>query len=294
MNFESFDIIRYLQEKKIPYSTEGKNVTSNWIEVNCPFCSDPSFHLGISPTKKLSCWICGTKGSIVKYVQEIENCGIGKAHKIIEKYQDRTLSWLYTKKVEKSESVFLPKSAKKLSQIHKNYLTKRKFDPEYLERKYDLLGCNEIGEFKFRIIIPVYYQNQLVTFLGRDITGKSPVRYKNCPVEKSVMPTKSVLYNLDSIRKTAVIVEGVTDVWRIGEGAIATFGTQYTKAQLALLIGLKRVFILFDSEAQEEGNRLAYDLSVIIPSVETISLPQGDPAELDEESVKFLRKELNL
>jgi hypothetical protein len=102
------------------------------------------------------------------------------------------------------------------------------------------------------------------------------------------------LYNLDSVRKTVVIVEGVTDVWRIGDGAVATFGTQYTKAQLALLIGIKRAFVMFDAEAEEEGSRLAYDLSAIVPFVDIINLREGDPASLSEEGVKYLRKDIGL
>jgi DNA primase len=293
---QSFDLIKYLQEKNIEYQTEGKNVSEGWTEVNCPFCQDLSFHLGISPDLKLNCWICGTKGNITKYIQEIERCSYNFAQRITEKYQDRTLKYLDKKERQSSSFVKLPTSAKPLQKIHKDYLINRNFDPDFLEKKYDLLGCSEIGDYKFRIIVPIYLENKLVTFIGRDVTNKSKLRYKNCPVEQSILPTKSVLYNLDSVNKKMVIVEGVTDVWRIGDGCVATLGTQYTKKQLSLLLGIKQAFILFDQGAEEQADRLAFDLSIIVPKVEVLSLNRftGDPASLSTKEVNYLRKDLGL
>ncbi len=292
---ETFDLIRYLQDKGIEYQTEGKNVTEGWVEVNCPFCSDPSYHLGISPSKKLSCWICGTKGAVTKYIQEIEKCSHGFAQKIIEKYQDRELSHQNIKEREPASFVKLPKSAKPLQKIHQEYLIKRNFDPDFLEKKYDLLGCGELGDFKFRIIIPVFLNNKLITYVGRDVTETQKIKYKNLSIEKSILPTKSVVYNLDSVRDKVIIVEGVTDVWRLGDGAVATFGTEYTKKQLTLFAGIKRAFVFFDNDALDKADRLAYDLTTLIKSVEVVrfdTTDKMDPADLDQKTADGLKKEL--
>ena len=44
---ESFDVLEFLDDRGIPYVTEGKNVSYGWAEINCPFCpdGDPSEHL---------------------------------------------------------------------------------------------------------------------------------------------------------------------------------------------------------------------------------------------------------
>lgn len=295
MSIEAFDIQAYLDDKKISYATEGKNVSSGWINVQCPFCSDQTNHLGISPSRKISCWICGIRGSVTKYIREIEQCSESYANTIIAKYQDRSLAYLDKKERTRNSKIILPKSAiVELPKLHQNYLIKRGFDPDYLSKKYDLLACSELGDYKWRIIVPIYYQNEMVTFTARDITGKAAQKYKNLPVEKSVMSTKEVLYNLDFANKVAVIVEGVFDAWRIGDGAVATIGTKYTKKQISHLIGFKKAFIMFDSDAKDWGLKLAEDMAAVVPSVEQIELSEGDPADLSEEDVKYLRKDIGL
>ena len=56
-----FDVISFLEEYNIDYTTSGKNVTSGWVEINCPFCGDdPSYHMGVNLSSGLyHCWICG-------------------------------------------------------------------------------------------------------------------------------------------------------------------------------------------------------------------------------------------
>ena len=67
MDLSQVDTKALLDDLGIDYKLSGKNVTSGWIEVNCPFCGDPSYHLGISPTNLFHCWRCGEKGNLIKY-----------------------------------------------------------------------------------------------------------------------------------------------------------------------------------------------------------------------------------
>jgi DNA primase len=91
-----------------------------------------------------------------------------------------------------------------------------------------------------------------------------------------------------------VIVEGIFDAWRIGSGAVATFGTRYTHEQLLLLRGMKRAFILYDADAIPIAHKLAHDLSSIVTQIEVLELSEGDPDNLKEDDVRALRKDLNL
>ena len=63
MNFQDFDIINYLENREIDYHKAGeKNVGKGWININCPFCDDPSWHLGINlKSKFFNCYICEQK-----------------------------------------------------------------------------------------------------------------------------------------------------------------------------------------------------------------------------------------
>ena len=54
-------------------------------------------------------------------------------------------------------------------------------------------------------------------------------------MEKSVVNYKDILYNMDRVQgEKVVVVEGITDVWRMGDGFVASFGTTLTSAQINL------------------------------------------------------------
>jgi len=297
MNIENFDTIKYLESKEIEYHTRGKNVTRGWTNINCPFpqCDDPSWHCGISPQKLFNCYICSEKGDVVKLVKQIENCSWYQAKNIIEQFSEDLTVDLKKEDIRYSSKIDhlnLPKISLSLPcLIHKNYLIKRNFDPDYLTKKYKLRFCYNIGEWKFRIIIPFYFDNKLITWSGLDVSGKAEIKYKHLSNEKSIVPIKKTLYNIDSISEgdSIIIVEGITDVWRLGEPAIATMGIQYTQEQVEMILNKKpsKVIVLFDSEdkAIKQAERLANQLSLFISDVNVIELDEGDPCDLSEQKI---------
>jgi hypothetical protein len=96
------------------------------------------------------------------------------------------------------------------------------------------------------------------------------------------------------VEDTALVLEGVTDVWRMGDGAVATMGDKWTSKQLHLLKNLKRCFILFDAEeeAQENADKLGHNLSITVPDVHVLGLEYGDPADISPDDAKSIRKEI--
>jgi len=294
----AFDIIAYLQDRGITHSLSGENVSSGWVGVNCPFCEDQLNHLGINLSSKLfSCWKCGAKGSVVKYIQRVENCSWAEAYNILRKYIDRFYSFTTPPKEIRTTEIhtYIKKFGSELPDAHRNYLIKRNFDPDYIAKKYNLLAAHMVGDFRYRIIAPIYMNFELVSFVGRDITGQGDPRYKNCPDSISTIPVKSCLYNIDSSRKNSVIVvEGITDVWRMGDDTVGLFGVQYTIHQIRLLSKFQRVFVMLDSEALDVANKLASDLSSVVKEVEVLQLSEGDPAELPPTEVAKLKYELNI
>lgn len=295
MDFSSFDIFQYLDTKTIPYLESGKNISSGrWIGINCPFCDDPSNHLGINlQSKNFSCFKCGMKGNIILLIQEISQVPIQKAFQIFYQFQDKSLSYLDKEEIPTNYGMSLPKGcSKNFAGIFTNYLLSRNFNPQELIKEYDLYCCHTIGDFKFRIIAPVYYQYELITYTGRDVTGNAKSKYLHCSNEESIIPIKNTLYNIDSIKDKAIIVEGITDVWKLGKGSIATFGTQHTKKQLALLSGIDKVYILFDAEASKEAENLANNLLCITKKVDVLYLEKGDPADMFPLEALKLKKKL--
>ena len=295
MNLEAIDIIAYLEDKNIPFRTEGKNVTIGWTNINCPWCSDPSHHLGISPSNLYHCWRCGAKGSVINIIMEVEKSSYKSAQLIAEEYSDYSISEQAPEKPYLSRCS-LPPEATELQSIHKEFLGNRQFNPNFLTEKYHLKACYLTGDYKYRIIVPVILNKKIVNFVGIDITGQANQKYKNCKNETSVIPMKHLLYNIDSVLDTALIVEGVTDVWRLGDGTVAVMGMEYTQEQILLLHQrkIRKAVVMFDSEllAIKKANKLANALSVVIPIVEVIELELGDPADLPEEEVLELREKI--
>jgi len=290
VNIQNFDIVSYLQSRGIFYKTSGKNVSSGWVGINCIHCIDPSTHLGINLSSKIySCFKCGAKGNVLKLIQEIEGVHYKEALKILGEFE----GVFVPEKVKQYQSkAKLPAEAtKEFLSSHLNFLISRKYDPAEVIEKYDLWATGPEGDYRLRIIVPIFMNQRLVSFVGRDITGKQKVAYKNASENYSIKDPKKCLYNADSVlQNKAIVVEGVFDAWRIGAGAVATFGKQYTHEQVLLLKGLKRVFVLYDADAMDSSEKLSYDLSSVVSDVVVLTLDVGDPDDMTEDDIKHLRK----
>jgi len=165
-----------------------------------------------------------------------------------------------------------------------------------LTKKWKLQGTGPIGSYKHRIIAPVYLGGVLVSFQGRDITDKAPLKYKACEMEKETIHHKHILYGIDEVPfDTIIIVEGLFDVWRLGPGAVATFGVSTTIQQVKMMLRYPRRIVMFDNpsidpQAGIEAEKLARILSQKPGSTEIIELNEWkDPAEMpDEEAEKLM------
>lgn len=298
IDLDLFDPMAYLDARGVDYTSSGsKNVSTGWIGTTCRWCGDRTNHLGINLTsKKISCFKCGKKGNVLTLVMAVDNCSFNTAKRTVLEFSTVDFAYLVRKERLHAQNTLFPTGIQdKFLPMQDQFLLKRRYDREFLQKKYDIMPMGPtLDDWKFRIIIPVYEKHQLVTYVGRDVTGKLEIPYKNAPIEKSVIQAKHSLYNFDSIRDTAIVVEGIMDVWRIGNGAVCSFGTQYTKEQILKLVGLKRIFVLYDADAPAEADRLSFDLTAVCRNVEVILLDEGDPDNLHEDDVWALRRELGL
>lgn len=288
-----FDVISYLDSRGIDYVTSGKNVAPGWVGMKCMHCNDQSNHFGVNiATGSFSCFRCGVKGNVIKLITVIDDCSYPQARSLADEFQTGDIRKKETARVT---TLALPKFVKKpLPKSHRKYLENRGFDPDLLTEKYDLYGCEQGGKFQFRIIIPVYQQQNLVTYTARAIVDNAALRYKNCPVQESLTSIKDCLYGIDNANKSVVVVEGVFDAWRIGDGACATFGTKVTSEQIRLLSQFKNVFIMMDSEAVNEAEKLSCSLTGIVDHVEIIHISVKDPCEMSDADVRSLKKDLHI
>lgn len=287
-----FDVRQYLNDKGIPFYKEGRNVTSGWIELNCPFCRyispDPSHHLGISSKNLCNCWRCGPH-SIIDLIKEYEDCNFFEAKEIVKQYQTHVLVQEESKP-KFTGTVQLPKE---IDWTYKDqmlsYLRSRRF-PDSIVEKYQLAPCGRHGDFRFKIIIPVIVNEELVTFTSRDYTGKSELKKKHLPG----IDIKQFLYNVDNYTGGKLFIfEGPPAVWRVGDNSVATFGTIVTDNQILAIVNLNpsETLICFDMEpvAQKQAAQLQLRLSHYLNNVYNIELPITDPDMLTKEQVQELR-----
>lgn len=293
-----FDAIKFCDDYSVEYSVEGsKNVSAGWIGLRCPFCGDTSNHLGIEISSgRCFCWKCGGKRleSVLRKI--VPTCNISD---IITNY-----SWGTTEVKTKTENkhnlkeIVIPGEIP-LAKVYREYLSNRQFDPVYLEQKYELRYGKPYSKYEYRLIIPVKYKNRYVSFQTRRVFNNKSIRYKNCKIEDSVIQNKNTCYNLDNCKKRyAIGVEGVTDVWRIGDDSFATFGTSFTNKQLLTIKNhFDTVYWLYDpgEESEKKARNAASKLSALGLNAEIIKIDGiNDPGSMKEELVIELKKELRL
>jgi hypothetical protein len=92
-----------------------------------------------------------------------------------------------------------------------------------------------------------------------------------------------------------VFVEGATDVWRLGVGAVAVLGIDWKKEQVAILKNFSRRFVMFDPEplAQKRAEKLAESLSLYGGETEVITGLKCDPGDLPQDEADQIMKELS-
>lgn len=300
-----FDILRFCEDNEIDYSTTGKNVSEGWVNVQCPFCNDPSQHLGFdTETSKIFCWRCGGKKltDFLIWTLKIEHTspyGI-PLPEIIKKYQtDKSENEIpfFEREEKQQKEIQLPIGSYQPStnrnwnnfEGYGSYLKHRGFDTNEIIWDWFIYFGGPIGQFKHRIIIPIYHNNILVSYTGRDITGKQEPKYLTLYGSN----IKDYLYGYSYCKDSVIVVEGCLDAWRIGRGkAVATFGTQCSIAQLRLLKKFKKVGVLFDKDAQDQAIKIVNHL--ILLRVEAYILPLAlgakDPAEMTTEQAGMIVK----
>ena len=242
------------------------------MTIHCPCCPDndpdPSRHGNLNPADgSYSCWRCkGSHPSVV--IARAAHISVQVASDLIRKYTTGVAS-VKREEVKMANSITLPGSYTPLD-IHRNYLEGRGFDVGELKFYHGIkfTGMMEKWEgmnWQFRVIIPVFdRQNRLVSFQGRDVTGKQD-RYLFPPKEKQVRDCKTLLYGAELCGKkdALLVVEGVMDAWKLGAGAVCTFGSSVTQEQVLEMSHWRRVFLAFDNEpaAVQHARDVANQLS---------------------------------
>jgi hypothetical protein len=140
---------------------------------------------------------------------------------------------------------FAPGRCIKVTELPSNHdalrflIGERQFSREVLDY-YGVGYCVEsnprFAAAQDRIIIPVWFRGEYAGWQAR-FAGEPTMSWMPKYYTMDGMAKSRLLYNFDrAVHKPfVVVVRGVTDVWRIGDWAVATFGTTLTPDQHALI-----------------------------------------------------------
>lgn len=322
----NFSWQRFCDDRGIRYLTSGAHTSKGNIEIACPLCNDGAERMGLKldPRKPYySCWRNPEHSgrNPVRLIALLLHCSYAEAENIVaaadasSKIDDyeAVAAGIYSEKAPPAETQE-PEVLKMPSEFHHfsdrggdayfEYLRSRGFNyPDEFADRYDLRFCR-IGYFSLRIVLPVYWRQQLVSWTARDITGKTELRYRTLSSDAktakhqgatgpALLPLKSVVYNGDKARaggRTLFVCEGPFDALKIDwyakeDHAVAVFGMPERKQLVALFelaLGFDRVAVVLDLGAQGSALTLAADLDGCGRPVKTLQLLGGvkDPGVL--------------
>ncbi len=283
-------------EHGIEYRTEGQHhhVRRGWIGVDCCYCSPHSgkFRLGINLSKGFAnCWTCGGKRLI-----DVTSRLTGLASPVVARML-ADLSLLPSQRnvpTGHTGHLRLPSGLEPLGKVHRGYLRKRGFDPNSIEKLWNIKGISLSGSrLDWRVWIPIIHRGQTVSWTTRSV-GNNSMRYVTAKPEEESIRAKTLLYGGDYVRNAVVVCEGPLDAWRLGPGAVATMGLAVSLSQTYRLGRIPSRTICFDNEpeAQKRAERLAKTLEPLPGVTHVIRIESGkDVAEADSEEVEQIRNQ---
>ena len=177
------------------------------------------------------------------------------------------------------------------------FLANRHYDVDEVWEKYGVVFCDQYpvqrGTKRYdwlagRIFIPTGDGGWQARAIG---SAGGQLKYFSCPGWKK----SKCVYNIEEAKKCgttfAVLMEGVTDVWRAGGPSIDIFGKSISQQQVTMIAqNWETVAVALDPDAAEDHKqadassvrRTIRSLSRMVKNVFMVHLPDGrDPSECD-------------
>lgn len=280
-----------LNEYNVPTRSEGhEHCRPGWIQIDCPFCSPGwgHFRMGYNiPGNYVNCWTCG-RHSLYDTILELTGVTKGVAARLLRGLE---VERNYTVEKKERGTLVIPKGVGPMKNAHRKYLKGRGFVPEDIERIWDVKGISISSTLSWRLFIPVIYRGDVVSWTTRSIDDKHSQRYISASPEQEAIDHKTLLYGEDYCRYTVIICEGPTDVWRVGPGAVCTFGTAFSQAQLIRLSKYNKRVVCYDNspDAQARATKLVNLLEPFSGMTYNVVLDADDPGSASDEEVEELR-----
>jgi len=275
----------------------GKSTARGNQAYHCPFChhSKPKLEVNFTDGQKnpWHCWVCNKKGTnlvtLLKQAKAPEDkIAEIKKHVSYKDYRDNT---------KKVEAINLPKEFKPLLELTKSdikgrqalaYLKKRGVSKADILR-YNIGYCDG-GVYDYMIIIPSYsHEGSLNYFVARNYNPHSPVKYKNPPMSKDVVPFE-LFINWSS---PLILVEGMFDALAVKRNAIPLLGKHIQRELMKKIVTseVKKIYIALDQDAQKDALKFCEQLLNEGKEVYLVNMQEKDPSEMGFSEITKLIQE---
>lgn len=284
------NVTEILETLGIPYRKHGEHhhVTSQFVGVDCPWCSPSSgkYKLGISEYLTCTCWTCGRQN-----IRSVLTTASGRSYheiaELLNKVERRE-----RKEVALRGKLVIPSGVGELLRQHRNYLKKRTIDPEYATKVWGIKGIGIAPRLPWRLWLPIILHNKTLSWTTRSLSEQAKRKYVSASPDEESYPHKKLLYGEDLCRFSIVIVEGPFDALRIGPGAVCTFGTSVTHAQILRISRYPIRVVCFDNEsaAQRAAEKICGALAVFPGKTTRIVLDAKDPGCASAKEIRLIRE----
>jgi hypothetical protein len=257
----------------------GRDVVKidNWGEhyaVCCPFCNDTRFRCLIShrygtldefgkkQTRLVVCFNAGCPLALkqTEVYEKLEQMLTG--HKL---YDLTKVSVKEGREVDvDAVRMNWPGDVVRVDKLPENhpavvYLKSRHFEPEHLGKFYNVHWCTKSAKVlcNEKLIVPIYHNKKMVGWQAR-AAYETNWKLSNIPKYFTApgTPKRNIIYNFGNMLKCnmAVIVEGVTSVWRGGNHFGAVLGSSIFSPQIAMIAkNFHSCILLFDPDVKEKA-----------------------------------------
>lgn len=271
---------------------DHRHARPGWLQVDCPFCGEGSgkYHLGFNLAHAYAnCWQCGSH-PLLKTLAELT----GERYDVLKGLTGKLDRFRLAEGDEAKPrgKLVLPERVGPMMRCHRDYLAGRGFDPDELERLWELQGIGIAERLQWRIFIPIRWRGKVVSWTTRAIGDRISLRYVAAAPDEESISAKTILYGADYVRHAVLVTEGPTGPWRFGPGTVATLGLGHTSMQANRIARWPFRFICFDNEpeAQKRARKLADDLSVMPGETHVVYLDSPDPGSATDKEVRQIRR----
>jgi hypothetical protein len=321
----AIDYQRLFDAHGVAYVTSGPNVARDHIAIKCPWCgtADPSEHMSVSLVGKG--WRCYRNHShagksaarllaaAANYPLDVARRIVGETVFVPDNWADAVAAAMNPASKRSDHVLQLPSEFKPIARNkvmarpYVNYLRGRGFEDFDIFRFTNRHGIcfAQQGPQAGRIVFPVYFEERLVSWVGRTVSNKSMLRYKALGTDeeddpRALGPLPDFLLWYDDLLEvdadTIVFCEGPFDalkIWTLGreEGIVATcfFTSGPSELQIDLAHDVcprfKRRYMMLDRGALPAAIKACRRMASL--DIEAIEPPRGfkDPGELNHKAL---------